>query len=272
LLPICLEEIRRCRPYFIGLLGERYGSQPGTLPPDLLQREPWLAANGHRSVTELEILHGVLNNPGMAEHAFFYFRDPAYGDRLPAGASRADFIAENPESAAKVQALKQGIRASGFPCRENYRDPKDLGAQVLRDFTALIDFLFPAESVPDPLDRDATDHAAFARARTGVWIGKPESLEELDRHAEGDGPPLCVLGESGGGKSALLANWAARFRQRHPDMLLIEHYIGATADSADWAAMLRRILGEFRRRLGVEVEIPSDAAALRATFANALRS
>ena len=24
-LPICLEEIRRCRPYFIGLLGERYG-------------------------------------------------------------------------------------------------------------------------------------------------------------------------------------------------------------------------------------------------------
>lgn len=24
-LPICLEEIKRCRPYFIGLLGERYG-------------------------------------------------------------------------------------------------------------------------------------------------------------------------------------------------------------------------------------------------------
>ena len=24
-LSICLEEIRRCRPYFIGLLGERYG-------------------------------------------------------------------------------------------------------------------------------------------------------------------------------------------------------------------------------------------------------
>src|SRR5690348_1219615 len=27
-LPVCLEEIRRCRPYFIGLLGERYGSVP----------------------------------------------------------------------------------------------------------------------------------------------------------------------------------------------------------------------------------------------------
>ena len=27
-LPICLEEIKRCRPYFIGLLGERYGWIP----------------------------------------------------------------------------------------------------------------------------------------------------------------------------------------------------------------------------------------------------
>ncbi len=25
-LPICLEEIAECRPYFVGLLGERYGS------------------------------------------------------------------------------------------------------------------------------------------------------------------------------------------------------------------------------------------------------
>ena len=29
-----------------------------------------------KSVTELEILHGVLNDPDMAKHAFFYFRDP----------------------------------------------------------------------------------------------------------------------------------------------------------------------------------------------------
>jgi hypothetical protein len=32
-LPICLEEIRRCRPYFIGLLGERYAWIPDTIPP-----------------------------------------------------------------------------------------------------------------------------------------------------------------------------------------------------------------------------------------------
>ncbi len=42
-LPICLQEIERCRPYFIGLLGERYGWVPDELRPVLVEQEPWLA-------------------------------------------------------------------------------------------------------------------------------------------------------------------------------------------------------------------------------------
>ena len=80
-LPICLDEIKRCKPYFIGLLGERYGWVPENIPQEIIDRESWLKEHlgkTGKSVTELEILHGVLNNPDMAEHAFFYFRDPAY--------------------------------------------------------------------------------------------------------------------------------------------------------------------------------------------------
>ena len=71
-LPICLEEIKRCRPYFIGLLGERYGWIPDAIPRETVEREPWLQEHlhGRKSVTELEILHGVLNNPEMADRAF----------------------------------------------------------------------------------------------------------------------------------------------------------------------------------------------------------
>ena len=63
---------------------------------------------------------------------------------------------------------------------------------------------------------------------------------------KGNDPPLVVLGESGSGKSALLANWAARYREKHTDAFMIQHYIGATPYSADWASMLRRIMGEFK--------------------------
>src|SRR5919107_4834633 len=37
-LPICLAEIERSRPYFIGLLGERYGWVPEELPSDLAEQ------------------------------------------------------------------------------------------------------------------------------------------------------------------------------------------------------------------------------------------
>jgi hypothetical protein len=80
-LPICFAEIDRCRPYFIGLLGERYGWVPD-IPPRFVQYQPWLSEYGNRSVTELEFLYGALNHPASG-HAFFYFRNPDYIDSLP---------------------------------------------------------------------------------------------------------------------------------------------------------------------------------------------
>ena len=79
-LPICLEEIKRCRPYFIGLLGERYGWIPDVIPQELIDRMPWLREQAHarKSVTELEIIHGVLRDGVMHGRAYFYLRDPQY--------------------------------------------------------------------------------------------------------------------------------------------------------------------------------------------------
>src|SRR5262244_2860397 len=65
ILPLCLAEITRCRPYFIGILGERYGWVPDEIPQDLVEAEPWLLDRRDRSVTELEILHGAINNPSQ---------------------------------------------------------------------------------------------------------------------------------------------------------------------------------------------------------------
>ena len=68
-LPICLAEIDRARPWFVCMLGDRYGWVPeaDAYDPDLLEQRPWLDEHrGGKSVTELEILHGVLNDPAMA--------------------------------------------------------------------------------------------------------------------------------------------------------------------------------------------------------------
>src|SRR5688572_22215536 len=58
-LDVCLNQIDACRPFFIGILGERYGWIPEEIPAQIARREPWLLdlVSGKRSVTELEILH-----------------------------------------------------------------------------------------------------------------------------------------------------------------------------------------------------------------------
>jgi tetratricopeptide (TPR) repeat protein len=289
-LPICLEEIQRCRPYFIGLLGERYGWVPDEIPQDLVQREPWLAQYHHHSVTELEILHGVLNNPDMAEHAFFYLRSPTFIDSLPAE-ERAQFREEptrseieklgtevakrrTDERKQNLVDLKERIRASGFPVRDGYKNPRSLGELVLKDLTAVIDRIFPAGSQPDSLDRESVGHEAFAASRAQVYIERKEYFERLDEHAESSGPPLVVLGESGGGKSALLANWALQYRENIKPKdtlgrtLLLMHFTGASPYSTDWAAMLRRIMGEFKRHFDIRDDVPDHPDELRAAFAN----
>ena len=101
-LPICLAEIDRSRPYFIGLLGERYGWVPEAqrYNASLVQEQPWLSEHaGGKSVTELEVLHGVLNNPAMAGHALFYFRDPKWS-----GKKGGDYRSEGPEHEVKLKA------------------------------------------------------------------------------------------------------------------------------------------------------------------------
>jgi tetratricopeptide (TPR) repeat protein len=268
ILSICLHEIENCRPYFIGMLGERYGSLPDEIPADLIERQPWLKDDLDRSVTELEILHGVLNDPAMTKRAFVYLRDPGYVKTLPPD-QRINYLERDASRGIqKLKDLKDRIRTSGARVYQNYRDPREFGQIVLQDLTAIIEELFPEDSQPDALDSQAMEHEAFAQSRAQVYIPQPAAFERLDAHAEAEGLPLVIIGESGSGKSALLANWAMRYRQDHPGELVLMHFIGATPGSADWAAILQRILGEMKRKLKIEEELPDKPEALRLAFAN----
>ena len=92
-LDLCLDQIDKSRPFFIGILGERYGFVPTSYDPSALSRYGWIQAHTSKSVTELEILYGVLNDPEMREHSFFYFRSPDFTSDVPSR-MRTDMEAE----------------------------------------------------------------------------------------------------------------------------------------------------------------------------------
>ena len=246
-LKLCLDEIRACRPFFIGLLGERYGSAPGdeAFTADLQEEQPWLTGLRGKGVTELEILHGVLNNPDMAGRAFFYLRDPAYAlGRGP------DFLSDTAAGAQQQATLKSLIRDTcktrQIPLREDYPDPRQLAAMVLADLTAVIEAQFPRDDTPDPLTREAQAHEAFAEVRRRTYIGRADYVAALNRHTAGKGGPLLVFGDSGSGKSALLANWLAAWRKAHPAEVVVQHYIGGTGDNAGHWRLMSRVMAEIK--------------------------
>jgi WD40 repeat protein len=84
-LAVCLQEIDACRPFFLCLLGQRYGwvPGPGRIPAEAYARFPDLHAHADCSITHLEIIHAVdrsLNparpRPPCAQ-VFCYFRQGA---------------------------------------------------------------------------------------------------------------------------------------------------------------------------------------------------
>jgi hypothetical protein len=98
-LKVCLQEVSRCRPFLIVLLGDRYG----WVPPEERARAAvgetpaWSSADiVGRSVTDLEIELGLLANPDQRTRSFLYFRAP-----LPYATMPPDIAARYSEDYAR---------------------------------------------------------------------------------------------------------------------------------------------------------------------------
>jgi nephrocystin-3 len=262
-LRVCFEEIERCKPFFIGLLGSRYGWRPavdrdeadekrgekrerrkdeGVDPlQSLIEAQPhkygWIERYLDRSVTELEIRHAVLDQREVAGRAFLYFRENG-------GAP------ETAEEAEQLKALKAEIREEEkLPVRD-YTHPDDLKDQVLDDLWSVIEPQLPTEP-PTAEERAEREHARFRDSRSRIYIERKDDTAALTAFvaSEPEGKPLVVRGPSGIGKSALLANWAKGYSKEHPDGFVFEHYAAASADSARVDSLLTRLFRQIDRHL-----------------------
>jgi hypothetical protein len=266
---IVMDEIGRCRPFFIGLLGERYGYVPQELPAELIASHPWVLKYPRVSVQELEIIHGVLRDEYMFEYGLMYFRDPRYTEQLPQEL-RDDFVAQSPEARARMDHLKQRIRDASDEdiclLRENYRNPEELGRWVLDDFSQFLKTFLPDLGDADPLSQEIRQHDAFAQSRARNYLTRRPYFEALDMHVASQGLPLVVTGERGAGISALLARWFLDYREKHPNEIVLGHFTGATPNGGNVASLLRRIMLELNRRLLLQADDHAQPERIRAAF------
>lgn len=259
-LPICLAEIDRSRPYFVGMLGDRYGWVPAAeaYPASLVERHPWLERHqGGKSVTELEILHGVLNDPAMAGRAFFYFRCADYANK-----KGGDYVSVNMEDASRQSDLKNLIRNSGFYVVEDYPTPEFFAERLEADLWEILDEAYPLDEVPESFERVNRQHNSYATPRRRLYLGGERYISWLNKTLESNSQRILITGASGGGKSALIANWLECYRKTKPKIFVFEHYTGASADAADPVALVRRLIETIKRKINDQEELPGDPEKL----------
>lgn len=250
-LPICLAEIERARPFFIGLIGERYGwvPPPTHYPEELLADQPWLREHvGVASITELEILHGVLNNPAMIGRALFYFRDSQLS--LAEG---SDCVTISEDERKKLIALKDRILASGFDVW-SYRSLDDLSTQIDEDLTELIIAMFPEvydSDIDDRLALSRQEHKSHGDPFRAFRVGTERYIKEIDDALQSGGPrAVLITGPRGCGKTTALCHWADQAQLLAPQTIVILHHLDMDAKAADPARLELRLVEELADATG----------------------
>ena len=107
-LTVCLREIERSQPFLIGLIGDRYGWQPPAARMATAASEAGLDDDvAGKSVTELEILYGVLRHTDQQRRSWFYLRDPLPYNAIPPQVAKrfSDLHSGDPEGANSARKL-----------------------------------------------------------------------------------------------------------------------------------------------------------------------
>ncbi|MBD3236394.1 MAG: DUF4062 domain-containing protein [Candidatus Eisenbacteria bacterium] len=277
-LKVCLDEIERCKPFFIGLIGDRYGWVP---PSDRIRAAaqdaglpPSLDVAG-RSVTELEVLYGVLENPDQRGRSWFYFRTLDRSGMPPEVAARfpAEAPSDDPHSpAGRLRALKEQLRRQlpdrvrEYVLRWDRKKQRlvglaELDAAVERDLWSDLDAETTAYLRAAPKTWQEADARAvwdFVAERTRGYVERPAVTDPMLNHGLSPAAPdaswgLVVTGESGCGKSSLFgrAYEALQPRAAAGELVLLSHAAGIFPLSGQVDRMLKRWVTELASSLGL---------------------
>ena len=198
-MEICLKEIENSIPFFIGIIGNRYGWRPRIEEiydsDDMRDRFKWVyddIKNG-LSVTEIEMQYGVLRR-STDMNASFYIKNNVDTS------GECDY----PEM---LEMFKRDVRRNGRYPVYDYSTIEELAKQVESEFKLILDRNFPEEEGVE-WKREATLQHFIIRQLSATYSRNDDEYRQLDDFiSRSRNKYLTVFGPNGIGKSALLAYW-----------------------------------------------------------------
>ena len=258
IVKICLDEIERCKDspiFFLGILGNRYGWQEWHLHTDENtlkdKKYSWVTSHIGKSVTELEIVSAIERNK-KDNRAFIYLKDGK--DDNPKLTELKNRLIIKSENSQNIEVL-------------HYKDSSEFREKTIESFTKALDELYPKDEKISEVEKLRSSHQIFAKSRQKIYITHAKNESILSEFIVSDQDRLLLYGESGYGKSALIANYFEKFK-KSSDSFVIEHYIGGAGElSNDLHQMLRRIMLEIKEEFDLSDEVPSEPQKIMDEFA-----
>lgn len=161
-----------------------------------------------------------------------------------------------------VEAARQHSSASLAPTDPQLREASAHYDALAEQFYALLkpriqQALAWRQSAAQARDPGAEANRQFAESRASLVVGREDALKTVASYLAGQMPlPLVVTGESGVGKSTLLARAVEDARRAHPNAIIITRYIGVTPGTSSLADLLTGLRREIAERYGLPESEP----------------
>lgn len=207
-IDICLKEINKSKPFFVGILGDNYGSVP---PLELLKDNeltliyPWLPKDieARLSYTEIEMQSAVLRNPQNI-NAFFFLKDSNNG------------ISQKPED-EKLSKLKNDIVTQNRYPFYNYKNPSQISQQIINDFRKIIEEISPEEENVGYRRLLQLKHKRRLDMLGDFYIPRKDIEQKINEFIDNPQKSVLVIeGEPGTGKSGTATKIINDFQDKLP--------------------------------------------------------
>ena len=273
-IEICMNEIDNSFPFFIGIIGGRYGTQPDKAKVfdsnDILREQFSILSQYFEkklSITEMEMRYGVLDcdeEERRKINALFLTR------KTDLGAITND---------ARLNALNNDIHACGEQFDEgkisideknhiwtsDYSSVEEFGRIVELVFEDILDRLFPQDKNLDIFQRQQFMQESVLADLSRFYVPNDTKIKAINGFI--DDPlkqKLLITGESGCGKSSLLAYWISKYAPNYKvkGVDIIYHFVGSGGSESDSKSIEQRILHEVFVGLGVEPKSDTEKGSL----------
>ena len=267
ILQVCFDEIERSQPFFICLIGNRYGWLPSEESVKSACMNAGIDHNNYigKSITEIEVEYAMSQFP-KHDNCYFFFRSGIKREDISDLNIRNIYFPDDNEDAEKIKLLKERIRTQypercfDYSCRWDDSANTIVGLDNLADL--IIDEISGVLNLEksdnqkqmDVYEKESVAQEAYLKNILSNCVERTEYLDKIINDfvmIDIEQKEMMLIGESGYGKSTLLATLGQNLR-KYENVFVINLFSGITVESLDFHFVVRYLYNLIAKKFGYD--------------------